>query len=377
MRVGIITGEYPPMQGGVGAYTEILAQQLQQYGLEVSLFSTLNARSEILPLTNTLAEWNFASLNAIRTWARTTRLDVINLQFQTAAFGMSPWIHFLPDFVRNIPLVTTFHDLRFPYLFPKAGPLRDWVVMHLARRSGGVIVTNHEDQARLQHLPHVTLIPIGSNILSAPVVDTDLREHTGAAKDDLLLAYFGLLNRSKGVETLLGSLFRLRQSGIPARLVIIGGVTGTSDPTNAAYRKLIETQIAQLNLTDSIHWTGFLKDDAEVGAYLKTSDVVVLPYVDGASFRRGSLMAAVHYGCPIVTTAPRVPVPEFVHGENMLLIPPTDIEALASVLKKLYTSPELRDHLRQGAAQLAARFDWQQIAEGYRRVFEQVVGGRV
>ena len=45
----------------------------------------------------------------------------MNIQYQTAAYGMSPFIHFLPDALRPIPVVTTFHDLRFPYLFPKAG----------------------------------------------------------------------------------------------------------------------------------------------------------------------------------------------------------------------------------------------------------------
>jgi hypothetical protein len=65
----------------------------------------------------------------------------------------------------------TFHDLRVPYLFPKAGPLRRWIVYHLARSAEGVIATNDEDFHRLltEARPRrLALIPIGSNIPCAP-----------------------------------------------------------------------------------------------------------------------------------------------------------------------------------------------------------------
>lgn len=377
MRIGIVTGEYPPMQGGVGAYTAILAQHLNDCGHDIHLFSTRQAQSNSLSINNTIEKWGLGSLHTIRQWASSSQLDLINLQFQTAAYGMSPWIHFLPDAVRRIPIVTTFHDLRFPYLFPKAGPLRDWIVMHLAQRSAGVIVTNHEDAALIEHLRQHRLIPIGSNMLSAlPENDDPQRWRTiaGAAKDDFLLAYFGLINRSKGLETLLESVAALHNEGIPARLLIIGGVAGSSDSTNTAYIAEFEQRIEQLNLTDCIHRTGFIESDTDVGGFLNASDAVVLPFRDGASFRRGSLMAGIHYGCPIVTTIPSVHVPEFVHSQNMLLVPPGDIASLTTALRQLYTMPEIRQHLRQGAAQLATHFDWKQIARDYLGFFESIIG---
>ena len=137
MRIGIVTGEYPPMQGGVGAYSHILAQTFAVQGHDVFVFSSdkTGENDPAIQLTNPVKRWRWGSLRAVKQWAQTQRLDVINLQYQTAAFGMSPWIHFLPDYLREIPFVTTFHDLLFPYLFPKAGPLRDWIVMRLAGRN--------------------------------------------------------------------------------------------------------------------------------------------------------------------------------------------------------------------------------------------------
>src|SRR5690606_20824248 len=116
-------------------------------------------------------------------------------------FQMSPFIHFLPDRVKAAPVITTFHDLRFPYLFPKAGPVRNWIVRRLARVSAGVMATNHEDYAKLERLSRcAALIPIGSGV--QPELPEDYqrqawRERIGVDEKTLLVAYFGFINRSK------------------------------------------------------------------------------------------------------------------------------------------------------------------------------------
>ncbi|NWF70447.1 MAG: glycosyltransferase family 4 protein [Chloroflexi bacterium] len=370
MRIGIVTGEYPPMQGGVGAFSQIIARTLQAQGHAIFVLADARAHDEGIHVDH-VRGWGPGCLPAVRRWARAQRLDIVNLQFQTAAFGMSPVVHFLPDYLRGMPLVTTFHDLRFPYLFPKAGKTRDWIVRHLARASAGVIVTNHEDYLRVRALPKAAMIPIGSNILSALPPDferTAWRQQAGAQPDDFLIAYFGFMNRSKGVETLLHSLALLVAENVPAKLALIGGRTGTSDATNAAYADEIDALIQKLGLSSHICWTGFV-DERAVSAYLAASDVVALPFTDGASFRRGTLMAAIQHGCAIVTTLPQVAIPEFVDGENMLFVPVNDSRELAAGLRRAREMP----HLRVGVKALRARFDWNVIARDTAAFFGQVV----
>ncbi|MCY4526852.1 MAG: glycosyltransferase, partial [Anaerolineaceae bacterium] len=113
--------------------------------------------------------------------------------------------------------------------------------------------------------------------------------------------------------------------------------------------------------------------EADVAAWLWASDLAVLPFVDGASFRRGSLMAAIHHGCAILTTQPAVDLPEFVHGDNMWLVPAGDEAALQTALELLANSPETRDSLRRGAARLAAAFDWDVIAGATLDIYERVL----
>ncbi|MCC6801326.1 MAG: glycosyltransferase [Anaerolineae bacterium] len=380
MRIGMITGEYPPMQGGVGAFTRILAGELAAQGHELCVLSRAETRSDDprVKLSASIENWGAGSVFAARRWARERDLDVVNVQYQTAAFGMSPFIHFLPDALRPIPVVTTFHDLRYPYLFPKAGSLRDWIVMRLARASAGVIATNHEDAARLAGLRSV-LIPIGSNITVHPSDRDTWRARAGAAESDFLIVYFGLVNRSKGLDTLLEAAAQLRD--LPIRLVLVGAVAGSSDPTNAAYMSEIDALIAslhpegidRLDLTPIIQRTGYL-DDAAVSGYLTAADAIALPFRDGASYRRGTLMAALQHGGAVVTTQPAVPIPAFVDGENLRLVPPDDPTALAEALRRLYESPDERARLRAGAAALAHAFDWTAIAQATAGFFTDITG---
>ncbi|TVR18543.1 MAG: glycosyltransferase [Anaerolineaceae bacterium] len=384
MRIGIITGEYPPMQGGVGAYTRIMAHHFADLGHAVHIFAGHQAQEPRADITleATTRRWNYAALRRIRQWVDDNALDVVNLQFETAAYQMSGWVHLIPRLLRDVPVITTFHDLLVPYLFPKAGRLREWAMMYLASRSGGVIATNHEDHARLSHHPHHALIPIGSNIPddSPPDYDREAwRLRAGAGDDDFLVAHFGFMNRSKGVDILVEDVARLINAEYPVKLVMIGGRTGDSDGANAAYADEIDALIAELGIGQYVTWTGYV-DSAAVSAYLRACDVVALPFTDGASYRRGSLMAAIQHGCAIVTTKPRVEIPAFVDGENMLMAryelisdsTPPFLHVSPGILQ-LYRDDALRERIQRGARELAAHFQWERIVADTLAFFEKVM----
>jgi polysaccharide biosynthesis protein PslF len=379
MRIGIIAGEYPPRHGGIGAYTCILAEHLADAGHSVNILCPTEStnHSSDVRLTSTVHRWDMTVFRNVWQWIKAFQPDVINLQFQTAAFDMSPWIHILPQIVKPVPFVTTFHDLRHPYLFPKAGALRDWVVKLLAQTSNGIILTNNEDAQRLSDHPRRTIIPIGSNILQMPqpITHDDLCARIRAPMDTPIIGHFGLLNQSKGVHTLIDALAQLHAQGTPAHLLIIGGL-GTSDPTNKPYAEEITLQIAGCNLSDAVHMLGYLEDESEIGGILAACDAVALPYTDGASFRRGSLMAALQYGCAIVTSAPSIAIPELRHGENMLLHSANDSDTLAKALKTVLNDPNYVARLRAGATTLSKQFSWQSIAQAQVNFFTQVIESR-
>ncbi len=384
MRIGQITGEYPPMQGGVGAFTQELGRALTALGHDVFVYTDRRAAPDptgTLHITAQAHGWGVGTLWRVHRWARAQRLDVVNLQYQAAAYGMTPPLHVLPLLLRKPRVVITFHDLLVPYLFPKAGPLRRQAVLTLARSADGVVVTNASDEAQLaaEHgIARLARIPIGSNIHPTPPPDYQRAAWRAAhsyTPDDFVIGYFGFLNASKGVETLLEAVAALRAEGLPARLLMIGGRTGTSDPTNATYAAQIEARVAALGLDAAVTWTGFV-DDAAVSAHLLAADTVALPYRDGASYRRGSLMAALAHGCAIVSTQPRSDTPDLRDGEQARLVPPDDVPALVGALHELARNAALRARLSANARKLAQQFAWERIAARTADFFQSLLDAK-
>ncbi|MGQ9816050.1 MAG: glycosyltransferase family 4 protein, partial [Candidatus Roseilinea sp.] len=193
-----------------------------------------------------------------------------------------------------------------------------------------------------------------------------------APESALTIGYFGFLNESKGGETLIRALAELRAQGLDVKLILIGGQTGDSDPTNQNYaRRLMELAGAR-GAQAHIISTGFL-NPSDVSAAFAACDCVALPYRDGASLRRGTLMAALAHGSAIVTTTPRVALPELQHEENALFVPPDDPRALAAAIRRVLTDPALRRKLQAGSLRAGKLFAWDRIAAETARVFENVI----
>lgn len=375
MRIAMLTGEYPPAEGGVGAFTHQLGLALGAAHHDVHILTSGNggtSSEEGLIVHREVERWNLHGLVEARRHLRRIAPDITNLQYEPAAYGMRGAITLAAEILMagsRCPLVVTYHDLLPPYLFPKAGPLRQRSVWHLARNADGAIATNREDSLVLgeelarSKVP-VRLIPIGSNISAAPPLDFDRdqwRAARGYAPSDLVVGFFGFLNRTKGIETLLDAVSRLGLGGLPVQLLFIGGRTGTSDVTNAAYADEVDHLIAALGLNPRIQWTGFAAPE-EVSAALKSIDVCALPYREGANLRHGTLHAALVHGCAIVTTRSATPVEELEATGAVALVPPDDSDALADTLRVLAGDVARRQAMGRRAEQLAQRFTWPAIA---------------
>ena len=183
-----------------------------------------------------------------------------------------------------------------------------------------------------------------------------------------MLGYFGFLNESKGGEELVETLALLAARGAPVHLLMIGGRAGSSDPTNLAYAERVDRLIADLGVEERVHWTGYSSPES-VSAGLLATDVCVLPYRDGVSFRRGTLHACLVHGRAIVTTQPAVSLPETRDGENMMLVEPRDPEQLAQAVMRVASDRALRMRLETGSVALAAEFTWERIARQTAALF--------
>ena len=386
MRILFVTGEYPPMQGGVGSYTQELCRAVCEVepGSELAvLTSTAAARpdnegvSDNIRVLPAVRAWNWGTASLVARLAADLRADWIHVQYQTAAFGMHPAINLAPRSWRRrgLRVAWTYHDLLVPYLFPKAGArLRTYFTERPAHHAEITIVTNEADRLQLAARGLAAEnIPIGSNIGGVELAPAERRQRRrllGYEDDDLVLAYFGFLNRSKGGIPLVRALARLRQEIPRIQLRMIGEKVGASDATNFAYLQEVEALILALGLAEHVQWTG-RQPDAEVAADLNACDVLVMPYEDGASLRRGTLMAGLANGCAIVTTTPQGPLPELQDGRDLLYAPPGDAAALAAAVLRIAADPELAALLRRNARERSALFSWAAIARRHLELYRR------
>jgi len=378
----IVSAEYPPMHGGIGDYTARLVSALAGNGWHARILTSEAARSEDPRVLAQVHRWNWDITDQIREALESTQAELLHIQYQTGAYGMHPAINFVPKRLGNrdrvLPVVTTFHDLLPPYLFPKAGPAREWVTRALAKGSDAIIVTNVQDLESLAQQPQLLrrlmMIPIGSNLPDIPPIDVDAeRKRIGLSEETkLAIGFFGFLTEDKGIDILLRALTDLPHAS-QASLVIIGGGLSETDLANRQYYEWITRRFEQCRIP--VIQTGHLPPN-QAAAALRAMDLVVLPFRNGASLRRGTLIAAIRAGATVLTTDPGTDdsLEPLIGGESLWLVSPGDAEALRVGIETLLGDRSLRERLATEAQRQATNFDWNAIAQQHITLYENLLG---
>ena len=179
-----------------------------------------------------------------------------------------------------------------------AGPYgKAWFAV-LLLASAHVILTNEQDAWRFLHqrlrypvsASRYSIIPVGSNL---PVV---IPSERSPATNQVTIGYFGFVNPAKGVDTLLDAFALARQQRPDLRLTLICALR-PHDP----YHQMLLRKLEDEALRDAVTLTGELDAD-EAARTLAGCNLIVLPFRDGVSLRRTTLMAALALGRPVIST---------------------------------------------------------------------------
>ena len=174
---------------------------------------------------------------------------------------------------------------------------------------------------------------------------------TDARFPEPTLLYLGRLKRYKRVDLILHALARLRDRGVPARLIIAG--QGEHAGALARLRD-------RLGLQDRVEMPGRVSE-LEKRRLFRAAWVHVL-----TSPKEGwgiTNLEAAACGTPTVASDSPGLRDAVVHGETGFLVPHGDIEALAGRLQELLEDAALRRRLGQAARAFAERFSWERAAD--------------
>lgn len=353
MNVLLITGEYPPLGGGIAGYTALLRDELAQAGV----------RSLVVSRSNTLAEyaidaWNWSIAHDIRRIAESQNIDIIHIQYQAGAFDMSPAVNLLPRLLAGRPVVTTFHDLRPPYLFPKAGNLRYATMKRMARWSTATIVTNIADQRTLA----------GSGITAERIpLGPSLPQPDAGAAPGSSIGFFGYPSKQKGFDRLLKAVSCIDLDIRPDVLIV-----GSLPPAVGAHGYFSQQAVNQMadDAEVTVHWTGFLQPQ-EASNTLASCAVIAFPFPRGATLRSSAMLAALQMGRPVLSTFPDQieDLDGLENMSNLQLVEPGNTSALVHKLGSLIAAPRSCMPVR-----IPAQFAWRTIAGRHIELYRSLSG---
>ncbi|GAC1332305.1 MAG: hypothetical protein NVSMB26_11750 [Beijerinckiaceae bacterium] len=153
-----------------------------------------------------------------------------------------------------------------------------------------------------------SLVPIPPNIAPPKGVNRrakpghDAVETLAAARaaGRLVIGHFGSIYPRKRSDRILGIAAELKRRGHNVLLAYIGDFVRGSDTIEAVFAQ----RIAELDLTDDVLVTGYIEVHADVYAALAETDVLVYAFDEGLTSRRGSVLAALLSGRPVVVNRP-------------------------------------------------------------------------
>lgn len=185
------------------------------------------------------------------------------------------------------------------------------------------------------------------------------------AADDFVFIFVGRLVGDKGINELIIAFKKLTSEIKNVKLLLVGSFEELFDPL------LPETK-QEILTNDTIRFVGFQKD---VRPYFAISDSLVFP-----SYREGFpnvVMQAGAMGLPIVATNINGCNEIIIEGENGVLFPVKNSNAVYNAMKKILSEDEFRMMLKQNARHMiASRYEqqvvWEGVLEEYKRLEQEL-----
>ena len=175
--------------------------------------------------------------------------------------------------------------------------------------------------------------------------------------DKFSIFYVGPLHWVRGIDILLAAVNSIRNE-VPAKLVLAGRVYED-------FQGWLSDYISKHDLGDTVETLGQIEHEKVIDL-MEKADVCVCPLSDTEARRYAYPIKVLQYlatGKAVVAT--NLPgVAQFIeHGENGLLVSPSDWEEMAEAILRIYRDKELREKLEHNARPSVLQYDWSTINE--------------
>ena len=354
MKIGLVTPYIYPLPGGVNAHVQRLYENLVARGHDVRIISSTHgpqrsSEGDIIRLGYGISVPTNGSVGTLTVSHRYG--DLVERVLDDERFDL---LHFHEPFVPFLSLqllrhstsvnVATFHAYSGwspSYEFGKR------MLQRFARRLHGRIAVSAAARHFIErYFPgDYKVIPNGVDLRTFENVVPFARWRDGTPN----ILYVGRFEPRKGLTYLLKAYRQVRRDGIDARLLVIG-----AGPQEREVRRYIATRgLSGVELLGRV-------SELDKNRAFVTADIYSSPATGQESFGI-VLLEAMAAGTAIVCSDIHGYKGVVRRGEQALLVPPKDVDALAKALATLLRDPEMRQRLGASGKQRARQFSWENI----------------
>lgn len=249
-----------------------------------------------------------------------------------------------------------------------------WSMIRAAVKLAYRVVLNHDRASTIFQNPDDRALFVRgrlveearTSIIKGSGVDMSRFSPQPVAAGTPVILFAGRLLWQKGVGEFVEAARRCRAEGLNARFVIVG-YSELSSPAAVPLNKLHEWRDSGV-----IEWWG-KRDGDEMPKVFAQAHVVCLPSAYGEGVPK-ILIEAAACGRPIVTTDTPGCREIVRDGENGLLVPPHDVEALSATITELASNGDLRKQMgAQGRVIAEAEFSLEHICAETLALYERLL----
>ncbi len=180
------------------------------------------------------------------------------------------------------------------------------------------------------------------DFLNVFIDPADVKEKLGIPRDSFVVGTVGRLTPVKGQKYLMEAAAKIVQREPRAMFVFLG-----DGELLAGFTEMASVP----GIKDHLKFLGWRPDVADV---MSAFDVFVLPSLNEGMGK--VLVEAMAMGKPIIASNVGGIQDLVTHGENGLLVPPADGDALADAILDLYENPDKRESMGKAGRQMAVEY---------------------
>jgi phosphatidylinositol alpha-mannosyltransferase len=354
MKIGLVTPYIYPLPGGVNGHVRYLYENLIARGHDVRIISSTHgpqrsSEGDVIRLGYGFSVPTNGSVGTLTFSHRYPQLvgDMLERERFDLLHFHEPFVPFLSlELLRQSTTVNvaTFHAYAGwspSYEFGKRALGR------FARRLHGRIAVSAAARHFIdRYFPgDYKVIPNGVDLHRYEDVEPFARWRDGTPN----ILFVGRFESRKGLMYLLKAYRALRKDGHDCRLLVAG-----SGPQEREVRRYIATRRLQ-----GVELLGRVSEE-DKARYYATADIYVSPATGQESFGI-VLLEAMAAGTAIVCSDIHGYKGVVRRGEQALLVPPRDVDALVDALKQLLVDARLRARLGASGRERAIQYSWENI----------------